>query len=376
MHVRLAALALFVLTATVSLAAEPAPFSTSLFNGQNLDEWIVTDCDVGVEDGKLVLKGGEGLVRSHHRYADFVLELDWKARKAEMYDSGIYIRAELPPKGPWPKRYQINLKQGAEGNIGVIPAATSTGLIKPGDWNHFKITVTGTHVKNEINGKLAWEVGGLEVPSGFIGFQSEVTLGGQFEFRNIRVTELDHESLFNGQDLAGWEGGGSDAAACWKVENGSLLCTGAKGPWLRSAKEYGDFNLRLEYKIGPGGNSGVYVRVPKNGAHRDPGQGTEVQILDDASERYKDIKPGQFCASVYLLAPAEPRTGRPAGQWNTMEINCKGPSYRILHNGIVVVDATAEQVPDLAKRLLSGYLGLQNHSEPVYFRNLRVGAAY
>jgi hypothetical protein len=375
MH-RLSYCALVSLLFIAHSASAATPFSTSLFDGQRLDQWIVTDCDAGVDDGKLVLRSGEGLLRSHHRYSDFVLELDWRARKAEAYDSGIYIRAELPEKGPWPKRYQINLKQGAEGNIGVLKGATSTGLIKPGDWNHFKITVAGAKVSMEINGKPAWEVDGLEVPSGFIGFQSEVTLGGQFEFRNIHVTETDHQSIFNGKDLTGWEGGEADAAACWKIENGDLLCTGAKGPWLRSLEEYGDFNLRLEYKLSEGGNSGVYVRVPKNGARHKPGEGTEVQILDDRSDRYKSLKPGQYCGSVYLLAPADPHVGRAAGEWNTMEINCKGADYRVLHNGIVVVDVTGQQVPALKERRLSGYLGLQNHSEPVYFRNVRVGPAY
>ena len=53
-------------------------------------------------------------------------------------------------------------------------------------------------------------------------------------FSNVRVTETGFTPLFNGTDLSGWEGGGSDAALCWKVEDGLLQCTGAEGPWLRS----------------------------------------------------------------------------------------------------------------------------------------------
>src|SRR6185369_14648748 len=105
----------FSLTAIFTLAAaglaKEDGFRESLFNGKKLDGWIVTGCDVGVENGLLVLKSGEGLVRSVQRYGDFVLEVDWKARKASEYDSGIYIRAELPiKKRNWPDRYQINLK--------------------------------------------------------------------------------------------------------------------------------------------------------------------------------------------------------------------------------------------------------------------------
>lgn len=179
-------------------------------------------------------------------------------------------------------------------------------------------------------------------------------------------------SLFNGRDLSGWEGVTAGASASWKVEDGLIVCTGQPGTWLRSTRQYGDFNLRFEYKLRPGGNSGIFVRVPADGAHREGG-GVEVQILDDGDERYKNISPGQFCGSVYKVAPATEHVSRPAGEWNTMEINCRGTSYRVTHNGVVVVDATAEEFPELERRLPRGYLGLQNHREEVSFRNLRIG---
>ena len=123
------------------------------------------------------------------------------------YDSGIYIRAGHPAaRQPFPERYQINLKQGGEGNLLGPKDATSTGLVKPGEWNHFKITVVGDRAELEINGQPAWKAAGLEDAEGYIGLQSEVPLGGQFEFRNIELTDLDYQPLFNGQDLSGWVG--------------------------------------------------------------------------------------------------------------------------------------------------------------------------
>ena len=250
-------------------ATPTAGFTHAIFDGGELDQWRITGCDVTVEDGSLLLKNGNGYVQSHHRYGDFVLELDWKSRQKENYDSGIYFRADVP-KGtrPWPTRYQINLKQGDEGNVKLLPGAQSSGLVKPGQWNHFKLTAIGGHAALEINGTPAWKVDGVEARSGYIGLQAEVPLGGQFEFRDIRVTELGYRSLFDGHDLAGWEGASEAADKCWKVEDGLLVCNGHPGPWLRSADQYGDFNLRLEYKLKPGGNSGVYLRVPKGGASR------------------------------------------------------------------------------------------------------------
>lgn len=356
-------------------AAEEAGYRRALFNGQDLRGWHVTGCEVEVEEGTLVLRSGNGLVRTDHRYGDFVLEWSVKPLAAENWDSGVFFRAPLPPEGrPWPRRYQVNLRQGQEGNVGGLPGATSRGLFRPGEWNQFRLRVVGTTASLEINGQPAWKTDGIENPAGYIGLQAEVPGGGPFAFKDIYVTELHHRPLFNGQDLTGWEGGGQDAERCWKVEDGVLLCTGEKGPWLRTAEQYGDFNLRLEYLLHDGGNSGVYVRVPEDGDHHGKGAGVEVQILDDNAERYKDrLQPYQFCGSVYKIVAAEPRVSLPAGQWNTLEIECRGTHYRVVHNGTVVVNAGADDAPELAERRVAGFLGLQNHSEEVRFRHLRIG---
>lgn len=360
-------------------------FTMSLFNGEDLSGWHVTRCEAVVENGSLLLKSGNGFVRTDHRYRDFVLELDWKARKSELWDSGIYFRSELPgEKGrPWPTLYQVNLAQGLEGNVKDLTGASSTGLVRAGDWNHFKLTVIGSSAELEINGRPAWRTDVVKAADGYIGLQAEVPVGGEFEFRDIKITEIDYRSLLDtselrGTDNYGWEGSDADAAKCWKLSNGVLQCTGQPGPWLRSLRQFGDFNLRLEYKLQEGGNSGVFIRVPHDGAHREhepeemKESGVEVQLLDDAAKRYANIEPEQFSASLYAVAPASPHVSRPAGAWNTLEIDCRGTSYRVTHNGVLVVDGDGEKYPELAKRELKGYLGLQDHREPVWLRNIRI----
>jgi hypothetical protein len=190
-----------------------------------------------------------------------------------------------------------------------------------------------------------------------------------------RADETGYRPLFDGQSLAGWEGAGQPAEKCWKVDGGAIVCTGEKGPWLRSKEQLGDFNLRLEYKLKGGGNSGVYIRVPENGDHHGDGAGIEVQVLDDAAERYRTLKPYQFTGSLYAIAPATKHVAREAGQWNTLEINCLGTKYHVFHNGAMIVSADETTFPELKDRLRKGFVGLQNHSEEVGFRNIWIGPA-
>lgn len=163
----------------------------SLFDGRSLAGWQVTGCEAVVEDGAILLKSGNGLVRSDRIYRDFILEIDWKALKDDKWDSGVFFRCGDPPPGkPWPKTYQANLRKGMEGNVGGLAGAESEGLTKPGQWNRFKLTVAGTTAAMEINGQPAWRAEGLETPEGYIALQAEIPGGGQFLFRNIRIQEL------------------------------------------------------------------------------------------------------------------------------------------------------------------------------------------
>jgi len=364
-----------------SEAENHSNFTYPLFDGTSLDGWnIENDCQVEVQDGNLLLKAGDGWLRSDHTYQDFSLHIEWKALQKKNYDAGIYFRSGTAGK-PFPKpAYQINLLEGKEGNIGNLPGAVSSGLIRPGEWNTFDIHVRGDSVSTIINEKPAYEVSGIDVRNGYIGIQVEVPKGGQFLMRNIRITEIGYQSLFNGKNHSQWVGADKPAEVCWKVADGSIQCTGEKGPWLRSENEYADFNFRFDYQVAPGGNSGIYVRVPADGNHhrnnlKEPPAGFEVQVLDDNARKYATLKPYQYCGSVYDIAGAGSRVSKPAGQWNTLEINCLGQTITTSHNGVVIVNVNPEQHPLIMLRKVKGYLGLQNHSSVVKFRKLRIGPA-
>ena len=377
-HCWLCVIASMILGAICSLATgeEPAAtgFSYSLLKGDTFDGWIVTGCQAEVKEGVIRATSGEGMIRTENEYGDFILELEWRPLKESDFDSGIFFRAALPPEGkPWPQKYQVNLKQNDEGNVGPLKEARSKGLIKPGEWNQMQLTVIGDKASLQLNGKDAWTASGVERPRGYIAIQVEATLGGPFEFRQLKITELDAKSLITDDKLTGFTGVGGEKEACWSLEEGMIVCSGKKGPWLRYDQPVQDFNLRFDYQLLQGGNSGIYVRVPEDGNHHGKGAGVEIQLLDDTSEKYKQLKEYQYTGSIYAILAAKNRLDKPAPAWNTMEIDCRANRYRITHNGVVVLETDDTQTPELAERRVEGYLGLQNHTSKIWFRNLRLG---
>ncbi|MCA9094054.1 MAG: DUF1080 domain-containing protein [Planctomycetaceae bacterium] len=211
-----------------------------------------------------------------------------------------------------------------------------------------------------------------------LGFKFEPAPGEQIRISKITLGEPRFRSLFNGQDLTGWVGYPGEAEEAWSVEQGELKCNGMNKVWLRSAEEHADFNLSFDYKLNAGGNSGLFVRVPADGNHHReneslPPAGLEIQLLDDAADQYKALKDYQYSASVYDIVGASPRVSRPAGEWNSFQIDANADRLQVWHNGIKVVDADESQFPLLALRLRKGFLGLQNHSSVISFRNLRLG---
>lgn len=178
-------------------AAESAEPPT-VFDGRTLSGWEVIGCEAVVEDGAILIKSGNGLVQTDRKFRNFVLTLQWKALKPQAWDSGIYFRYRDVPAGrPWPNRYQVNLRQGMEGELVGIAGGKCEVPARVGDWNQLELTVRGQSASLKANGKPAWKVEGLEEQEGFIALQAEVPGGGQFLFREIRITPLPSEDATN-----------------------------------------------------------------------------------------------------------------------------------------------------------------------------------
>jgi hypothetical protein len=181
--------------------------------------------------------------------------------------------------------------------------------------------------------------------------------------------------LFNGKDLEGWEvrearAGDKDK---WSVKD-NLLVAKPGGGWIGTKKMYGDFVLKVEWKIFDGGNSGVFLRVPDVKSKESPSAlGMEIQILDDNAKQYKDkLKPYQYCGGLYHFQGVSKKMFKGAGTWNAYEITCKGPLIQVVFNGEKVIDADATKDDLLNKRPRKGFIGLQNHGTGVEFRNVMI----
>jgi hypothetical protein len=163
----------------------------SLFNGKDLSGWVpVNQGTFVVTNGNLRLVGGMGWLRTEKQYSDFILEAEWRALVPQ-YNSGFFVRAGLKGE-PWPDGvWQVDLQSGALGALvkgarTVVPAETPRMPLN--QWVKFRIEARGTRITLEVDGERAWESDKLDTDRGYIGLQAE---GKAFEFRNIRVQELN-----------------------------------------------------------------------------------------------------------------------------------------------------------------------------------------
>ena len=193
------------------------------------------------------------------------------------------------------------------------------------------------------------------------------------------------ELLFDGASLDAWRGFQmEDVPGGWSAIDGALAFTpGVGGGTLITRDTYTEFDLRLEWKVGPAGNSGVFFGISEDTESAFQ-SGPELQVLDNAGH-YDGGNPLTSAGSNYgLHAPPEDVT-RPVGEWNEVRIVRHGNQVVHWLNGVQIVEyeiGSAEweaqvagskfvQWPDYGRHH-EGHLGLQDHGDPVWYRNLRI----
>ena len=170
----------------------------------------------------------------------------------------------------------------------------------------------------------------------------------------------------------------------WSVDNGVIAYTpGVEGGDISTTEQFGDFDLRMDWKIEPGGNSGIFYRAAKGfGAvwHSAP----EMQVLDNA--RHPDGRnPATSAGACYALYACSKATVKPAGQWNEVRIVAKGKHIQHWMNGVKVVeyDINSKDWTDRYKKSKfaefpkfgqspKGFIVLQDHGNRVWYRNIRI----
>lgn len=193
------------------------------------------------------------------------------------------------------------------------------------------------------------------------------------------------ELLFDGESLEAWRGyGRDDVPAGWRAEDGTLTYEpGAGGGDIITRETFADFDLRLEWRVTPSGNSGVMYGVVE-GPEWSYHSGPEMQVLDNAGHRDGGDPLTSAGAAYGLYAPPEDVT-RPVGEWNEARIVRRGSRVEHWLNGAriveyeigsdewdaLVADTKFAQWPDFGAHH-EGHIALQDHGDRVWFRNLRI----
>lgn len=204
--------------------------------------------------------------------------------------------------------------------------------------------------------------------------------------------------LFDGETFDGWRGYAKDSVPSdWKIDNGSIYMAASgrgeagseNGGDILYDKKFGNFHLKLEWKLSEGGNSGIFY-LGQETPELDYIWKTapEMQVLSPKHIDWNLGKDGNRRAgSLYDLYAADPQNVKPDGEWNQVEIIVYNGTVVHKQNGETVVeyhlwtpqwkeDVAASKFPELnpnwADVAKEGFFGLQDHGDDVWFRNIKI----
>ena len=393
--------------------------------------------------GTTVYNTPNSFLTTNKMYDDFILELEYKVDST--MNSGIQIRSNSLPnyKNGKVHGYQIEIDPSKRAwSAGIYDEArrgwlvnlennpTAQKAFKQNDWNHYRIEAIGDTIKTWINGVPAAHLIDDKTASGFIALQvhsigKDKKEGTEIAWRNIKVLTQDlskyskktplapvvtknhltineekkgWKMLWDGKSTKGWRGARLDGFPDkgWEIKDGVLtvLSSGgeesAAGGDIVTTDLYGDFELKVDFKLTEGANSGIKYYVDTD-LNKGPGSsiGLEYQILDDA--RHPDAKLGSHegsrtVASLYDLIQADVNKPiNPIGEWNTAHIISKGNHVEHWLNGEKVLEY--ERKSEAYRKLVSeskyakwpnfgegdrGHILLQDHGDHVSFKNIKI----
>lgn len=193
--------------------------------------------------------------------------------------------------------------------------------------------------------------------------------------------------LFDGTTTTGWHVFGRDKVEGWDIADGTLIALGKGGDHANDIvtnEDYENFELVVDWKLSPRANSGIFFNVVEQGYDRIYATGPEYQLIDD--EGWPDkLENWQRCGANYAMHPPSAHPAKPVGEWNHTRIVVKGGHVEHWLNGVKTVEyqlwtpewetlrATGKwkDFPGYGKAK-KGKIGLQDHGNKVWFRNIKV----
>jgi hypothetical protein len=434
----------FVLVSLFVLASLVVPFGAggedtwvALFDGKSAAGWIqrggkaVYTVENGALVGRTVLDTPNSFLCPPKEYADFVLEFEvWVDPRL---NSGVQVRSESKPdyRNGVVHGYQIEIDPSERAWSGGIydeqrrgwlasakddPAARKA--FKVGEWNRYRVEAAGDRLRTWINDVPVSDLTDGMTRSGFLGFQVHQAkeAGLAVKWRNIRLKELPRartglspntltdaeraegwQLLWDGHTTWGWRSakGKEFPKEGWEIRDGVLSVAETGGAESRAGgdivteQSYAAFDLKVEFRLTPGANSGIkyYVDTELNKGEGSA-IGLEFQLLDDAL--HPDAKAGRegnrTLASLYDLIPAAAgKKVKPIGEWNEARIVSTGRHVEHWLNGAKVLEY--ERGSEEFRKLVamskykiwpafgekpSGPILLQDHGNRVSFRNVKI----
>jgi hypothetical protein len=202
--------------------------------------------------------------------------------------------------------------------------------------------------------------------------------------------------LFNGRNFDGWrQCNGTTIPANWSVEDNAMKVTTASGKQpgegsgseiLYGVKKFRNFELSVDWKTSKMGNSGIFFDIREVPGKPIYYAAPEVQILDNIDATDNEVA-SHLAGSLYDMLPADPKTVKPTGEWNTIVIKVKDGKVTHTQNGVKVVEyemwtpewdalianSKFKTFPGFTEGISKeGFIGLQDHGYPVWFRNIKI----